>query len=435
MADMNIHNIDRDIKPDSFTHVGKNLEESQTIKRESLSYFQDAFRRLKKNIPAIISFWVLLFLIIMAIVGPIISNKVNGHTYDKQDLSQQNQTPVKTNARSIAIIENEVIKYSKYNPNFGKTKIVFSNAKFKGKGELAFKIGNQADESRQGDRKEYEIRINVEGKDTWNSVLEKLNAEGERILEEDPDFRGISFTRRGSNLVVKTEGDSSLNSKYWLGTDEFGRDLWTRLWEGARISFFIAVTSVFFSIIIGVIYGGISGYKGGRLDTLMMRIIEILMTVPDLLYIILLLTVMKPGLWPIIIVLACTSWMGTARLVRGEVLRLKHSEYVMAAQALGASSTRIIFKHLIPNTVGPLLVNMTMMIPSMIFSEAFLSFIGLGIPVPFASWGALANQGARVFRQFPHQLIIPAIVISLTMLGFNLLGDGLRDALDPRLRK
>lgn len=425
----------RGIESDRFVYVGKNIVESQSIKRESLSYSQDAMRRLRKNIPAIISFWVLLFLIAMSIIGPIISAKLYGHTYDKQDLSQQNQTPIMTNARSIAIVANDAIKYSKYNPNFRKTKIILTNARFKSKGELAFKIGNRAEESWQGDKKEYEIRIDVEGSDTWTSVLNKLNAEGDRILDEDPDFKGIHFTRRGNNLVIKTKGDKWINTKYWLGTDEFGRDLWTRLWEGARISFFIAVTSVFFSIMIGVLYGGISGYKGGRLDTIMMRIIEILMTVPDLLYIILLLTVMKPGLWPIIIVLACTSWMGTARLVRGEVLRLKHSEYVMAAQALGASSSRIIFKHLIPNTIGPVLVNMTMMVPSMIFSEAFLSFIGLGIPVPFASWGALANQGARVFRQFPHQLIIPAVVISLTMLGFNLLGDGLRDALDPRLRK
>ena len=428
---MAVQNIDQS----RFTWVGKNIKESQAIKRESMSYFQDAMRRLKKNIPAMISFWILIVLMIMAIIGPIISNKLYGHTYKSQNLGDQNQTPFMSNARSIAMVTNDVFKYDDYSSNFRKNKVTFRNVRFKSAGELAFKIGNKAEESWQGDKKEYEIRITVENTDTWNSVIKKLNDAGEKLLSEDPDFRGITFAKKGGNLVIKTHGEKWFNKRYWLGTDEFGRDLWTRLWEGARVSFFIAITSVFFSVMIGIVYGGIAGYKGGKVDTLMMRIIEVLMTVPDLLYIILLLSVMKPGLKPIIIVLSCTSWMGTARLIRGEVMRLKHSEYVIAAQTLGADAKRIIFKHLIPNAMGPLLVNMTMMVPSMIFSEAFLSFIGLGMPAPFASWGVLANQGANVFRQFPHQLIIPAVVISLTMLSFNLLGDGLRDALDPRLRQ
>lgn len=431
MADLNIQNID----PSKFTHVGKNIKESQAIKRESMSYYQDALRRLKKNIPAMISFWILVFFMIMAIIGPIISYKLYGHTYKKQNLQEQNQTPFMSNARSITMIANDVFDYDDYSSNFRKSKVTFRNVRFKSAGEIAFKIGNASEESWQGDKKEYELRITVENSDTWNSVVKKLNDAGEKILNEDPDFRGITFTKKGRNLTIKTHGEKWFNKKYWLGTDEFGRDLWTRLWEGARVSFFIAITSVLFSVLIGIVYGGIAGYKGGKVDTFMMRIVEILMTVPSLLYIILLLTVMEPGLKPIIIVLSCTSWMGTARLVRGEVMRLKHSEYVIAAQALGADTKRILFKHLIPNTMGPLLVNMTMMVPSMIFSEAFLSFIGLGMPAPFASWGVLANQGANVFRQFPHQLIIPAVVISLTMLSFNLLGDGLRDALDPRLRQ
>jgi oligopeptide transport system permease protein len=144
---------------------------------------------------------------------------------------------------------------------------------------------------------------------------------------------------------------------------------------------------------------------------------------------------MQPGIKPIIIALTITGWMGTSRIVRGEVMRLKHSEYVIAAQTLGADSKRIIFKHLIPNTMGPIIVDMTMMIPGMIFSEAFLSFIGLGVPAPFASWGSLVNDGALIFMQYPQQLLVPAIALSLTMLAFNILGDGLRDSLDPRLRK
>jgi oligopeptide transport system permease protein len=254
------------------------------------------------------------------------------------------------------------------------------------------------------------------------------------MLNQDPDFRGVKFKKSGNNLVVETKGDKWFNKQYWFGTDEFGRDLFTRLWKGGRTSFLIAFVAVFITIFIGIIYGGVAGYLGGNVDILMMRFVEIIMVVPDLLYIILLLTVMKPGLGPIIIVLAATGWMQTAMIVRGEVLRLKNSEYVIAAEVLGADPKRIIFKHLIPNTMGPIIVNMTMMIPKMIFSEAFLSFIGLGIPAPMASWGSLVNDGAKVFTQYPQQLLVPALALSLTMLAFNILGDGLRDALDPKLR-
>jgi oligopeptide transport system permease protein len=418
-----------------FKHIGKNLKASQEIKRPSLSYWQDAYRRLKKNKVAMLSFWILLVLITMSIIGPIITKNLYGHTYESQNLAEQNQTPIMSNARSISLLANDVFDYDKHVPNYRKNKTTFKNVRLKSPGKIGFKIGNSADESWQGDKKEYELMIEVSSTDTWNSIIEKLNNEGQRLLNEDPDFRGISFEKKGNSLVIKTVGQKWFNSTHWFGTDEFGRDLFTRLWEGGRISFFIAFISVFITSVFGIIYGGISGYIGGRIDDILMRIVEILMTVPDMLYTILLLTVMDPGIKPISIVLIVTGWMGTARIVRGEVMRLKHSEYVVAAKTLGASTKKIVFQHLIPNAMGPIIVNMTMMIPKMIFAEAFLSFIGLGVPVPYASWGSLANQGAKIFRQFPHQLLIPAIAISLTMFAFNLLGDGLRDALDPRLRK
>lgn len=423
------------IDKEMFTHVGKNLEAAQKIKRPSMSYLQDAFRRLVKNKPAVISFWVLVILITMSLIGPIISNKVNGHTYRSQTLVEQNQTSVMSNKRSITLKKNEVIAYEKYRPNLRKTEIAFKDISFKGTGLLEFRIGNEDEESIQGDKKEFLVSIEVTNSDNWASIVDKINAEGERLLSEDSDFRGLSAEKKGNNLIIYTEGESWFNSKYWFGTDEFGRDLFTRLWTGGRLSFTIAFIAVFVTTIFGVIYGGIAGYVGGRVDVLMMRIVEILMVVPSMLYIILLLTVMRPGINPIIIALTITGWMGSARIVRGEVMRLKHSEYVIAAQTLGATGKRIIFKHLIPNTMGPIIVNMTMMIPRMIFAEAFLSFIGLGVPAPFASWGSLVNEGALIFMQYPHQLLVPAIALSFTMLAFNILGDGLRDSLDPRLRK
>lgn len=418
-----------------FEHVGKNLAAAQKIKRPSISYIKDALRRLKKNKPAVISIIILIIMIIMSLIGPIITKALYGYTYRNQDLKVQNQSMILSNKRSIMLTSNTAFTYKKYSHDLRKTTISFKNIKLKSSGSLTLKIGNKAEEAQQGDQKEYKIEIKTENGDTLSKIAEKLNNEAEKQLQQDPDFRGITAKASGSTLTIESKGKSEFNKTHWLGTDMFGRDLFTRLWEGGRVSFLIAFISVFITSIIGILYGGISGYIGGRADTLMMRFIEIIMVVPDMLYIILLLQVMKAGIQPIIIVLAATSWMGIARIVRGEVMRLKHSEYVLAAETLGASPKRVILKHLIPNTMGPIIVQMTMMIPSMIFTEAFLSFIGLGIPVPFASWGSLINEGAQVFVLYPNSLFVPAVALSLTMLGFNIFGDGLRDALDPKLRK
>ncbi|MCJ7714165.1 ABC transporter permease [Candidatus Bathyarchaeota archaeon] len=425
------------IEKEQFEIVGKNLEAAQSIKRPSMSYLQDSYRRLKKSKPSIISFWVLVLLIVLALVGPIISKQLYGHNYRKQVLSIQNQTSILSNQRSLKLYSNSVFEYNRYRPNLRKTKLKFTSVKLKEKGgKLGFIVGDESEASYQGDKKEYKLEITTTAEDDWDSIIDKLNIAGEKLLKEDPDFRGITFKKSFFNsLVVETSGEKKFNSKYWLGTDDLGRDLWTRLWEGTRVSFLIAVTSVLFTGLFGVVYGGISGYIGGLADNVMSRIIEILMVIPSLLYIMLLSIIMTPGIFTITLVLASTGWLTTAVLVRGEVLRLKHSEYVLASQTLGANARRVIFKHLIPNTMGPIIVNMTMMIPRMIFAEAFLSFIGLGVPAPYASLGVLVNDGAKIFYQYPHLLIIPAFVLCLIMLAFNILGDGLRDALDPKLRK
>jgi oligopeptide transport system permease protein len=178
-----------------FEHVGKNLQEAQSIKRPSMSYLEDAMRRLKKNKPAIISFWILVVLIVMSLIGPIISAKVQGHDYRKQNLANQNQTSIMSNQRSITVVKNQVFKYKTYKPNLRKTKIVFRNVQFKGTGDLEFKIGNQAESSYQGDKKEFSLAITVEADDTWKSVVDKLNAKSEELLSQDPDFRGIKFKK------------------------------------------------------------------------------------------------------------------------------------------------------------------------------------------------------------------------------------------------
>jgi ABC-type dipeptide/oligopeptide/nickel transport system permease subunit len=226
-----------------------------------------------------------------------------------------------------------------------------------------------------------------------------------------------------------------VSSRHWFGTDYLGRDMFTRLWHGTRISLFIGVTAALIDLVIGVMWGGIAGYFGGVVDDIMMRIVDILYGIPYLLVVILLLVVMEPGLTSIIIAMSLTGWVGMARLVRGQVLQLKEMEYVLAARSIGASPSRIIARHLIPNTMGVVLVSLTSSIPGAIFGEAFLSFIGLGVPMPQASLGTLANEGYQVLRIYPQNMIIPAVVMSLLILSFNFVGDGLRDALDPRLRQ
>lgn len=221
----------------------------------------------------------------------------------------------------------------------------------------------------------------------------------------------------------------------WFGTDDLGRDMFVRVWQGARISLLIGITAAIIDLIIGVLWGSISGLAGGRLDNIMMRIADILSAVPYLLVVIILLVVLEPGLFPMIIALSITGWVNMARIVRGEVLSIKNQEYVLAARTLGANTWHLIIRHIVPNALGAILVTMTLTIPSAIFTEAFLSYLGLGVPAPMASWGTMASEGNKALTSAPWRLFFPALFISLTIFAFNAVGDGLRDALDPKLRK
>jgi oligopeptide transport system permease protein len=213
---------------------------------------------------------------------------------------------------------------------------------------------------------------------------------------------------------------------------------------GARISLSVGFVASLTTFLIGVFYGGISGYAGGRVDNIMMRIVDILYSIPFLLWVIMLMVLFREifpatgggaGLYSIFIALGLVFWLPMARIVRGQILSLKEQEFALAAQTIGAPKWKILFRHLIPNAMGPILVTATLSIPEAIFAEAFLSFIGLGVSAPMASWGMLASDALSSLRSFPHLLLFPALAISVTLLAFNFLGDGLRDALDPRMRK
>lgn len=245
-----------------------------------------------------------------------------------------------------------------------------------------------------------------------------------------PEFSGYSYKETNYDIIYQTSSMAHL-----FGTDQFGRDLWVRTWMGTRISLLIAFVAALLDLTVGVAYGAVSALTGGRVDAVMQRIIEVLVGIPHLIIVILLMMVMPAGIWTIVVALSITGWVNMARLVRGSILKLKNQEFVLAARVLGTSTSGIIWKHLIPNTVGVIVINAMFTIPSAIFTEAFLSFIGIGMQEPKASLGVLINNGYQVLRNFPHVLIFPAIVIVLIMVCFSILGDGLRDALDPRMRK
>jgi oligopeptide transport system permease protein len=225
------------------------------------------------------------------------------------------------------------------------------------------------------------------------------------------------------------------NGEHWFGTDALGRDIWTAVWVGARVSLTVGLTAALAQMVIGVLIGCVSGLYGGRVDMAIMRFVDIMIAIPFLIWVSLFMLVLTPGIGSIIIAFALTQWTDIARLTRGEVLKLKQTEFVIAAQSMGASSWRLIARHFFPNILPIIIVAVTFQVTNAIFGEAFLSYIGLGIQPPLTSWGKLVSTGISEMRDNPYMLIFPGAAITITMLSLQLIGDGLRDATDPRLRQ
>lgn len=241
-----------------------------------------------------------------------------------------------------------------------------------------------------------------------------------------------SYSYDGQNMEMR---DMAPSLQHLMGTDKFGRDILVRVMWGGRISLSVGFAAAIISLGIGVIYGGVAGYFGGKIDMIMMRIVDAMYSIPDMLYVILIVVVMGPSLVSILLGICISSWMGMARQVRAQVMTLKEQEFSLAAKVLGASTKRIIFKHLIINSMGPIIVSVTMLVPSAIFYEAFLGFLGIGLSAPQASWGTLANEARAILTSQPLQTLWPIMAICLTMLALNFIGDGLGDALDPKKKK
>ncbi|MRJ45984.1 ABC transporter permease [Fundicoccus ignavus] len=240
----------------------------------------------------------------------------------------------------------------------------------------------------------------------------------------------------GSMVINKYETNpNAADTYYWFGSDVLGRDIFTRTWEGTRISLYIALVAVIVDVLIGMTYGLISGYFGGKVDMIMQRLLEILNGIPSLVIVTLLIVVLRPGILSITIAIALTGWIGMSRVARAQILKLKDREFVLAARTLGAKPSTLIFKEILPNIFAQLIIMSMFSVPNAIFTESFLAFIGLGVPMPNASLGSLISDAFKSFLNAPFMIIPPVLVLSLTMLSFNLLADGLRDALDPTMKE
>jgi oligopeptide transport system permease protein len=397
------------ISPELWEKVETKASQTEKITRKSLTYWQDAWRRLKKNKLAMLGLGVVVLIVLFAMFGQYLTD----WDYSSQTLKNANLPP-KMDVYPVTEDKN-VFVHREY------TLFLVSD-----EGEIVKRLEptNGTLDIMQNKRRVYEIDGNEVELDF--SFIAAAKLEGRKAEK--------AFELKVNGEVVETT-ESTWNMTYLLGTDDLGRDLLARVRYGATISLQIALVATLVQFFVGVFYGAISGYAGGTIDNVMMRIVDIISTIPLLLYVILLMVVLGSGLSTIMLALGLVYWVRMARIVRGEVLSLKEQEFVMAAKTLGASTWRIISRHLVPNALGPIIVSLAMMIPSAIFTEAFLSFIGLGVPAPMASWGTLANDAVKALRSYPHQLMWPSLAISLTVLSFNFFGDGLRNALDPKLRR
>jgi len=255
-----------------------------------------------------------------------------------------------------------------------------------------------------------------------------------------PDYIPTNDVRLIKSFPPFTGPNGEFSWAHPMGTDNAGRDQLARVLQGGQISLMVGIISTLVSLIIGVSYGAVAGYLGGRIDNIMMRVVDVLYSLPYIILVIVLLSMFRSQtargqLFLLFIALGSVSWLTMARIVRGQVLSIKHQEFVLAARATGVSTPRIIFRHIVPNTLGPVIVYATLTVPTVMLTEAFLSFLGFGVQPPLASWGSLASDGIQNIAIFPWQLIFPGLTMGLTLFSLNFLGDGLRDALDPQMRK
>ena len=349
----------------------------QKFEGKPVGFFKDALLRLQKNKASVVAFVLILIIAFFALFGPFMSP----YGYNDQDVKRVNMPP------RIPVLENLGIADG--------SRVLYNNRKTSLSDPEKFPEG---------------------------SVLEIVN---------EYQIRGVDMVDVKVNYYTYSGYEDSY---FVMGTDYLGRDLWVRLWRGARVSLMIAVLSVFVNICIGIVYGAIAGYYGGRVDIIMMRFTEIIGAFPQVIVATLLILFLGTRIQAIVLALIIRGWIGTAQLIRSQFLRFKGREYVLAAKVMGVTDKKVIFRHILPNSIGPIITRAMVEVPGAIFAESFLAFIGLGLQAPEPSIGVLLSDAQKVLNSYPYQTLFPAILISVLMISFNLFGNGLRDAFNPAMR-
>ena len=432
-----IEDLLKEISPADFAPATKEERDDFIQERQSVSYWKDAWRRLKKNVVAMVALGVIVFLVLFAFVGPYLIpygyeqfNKGAENLYPYHyALEDQKRLEAEIAARTeteVLDVDQMIAKAEEEAAARGEKLSSVDKAKIKAQAKVASKKSAEASEDVDPDalRKELGIKRRLFG---YSAAELERKAGGERVFP------------------------------HIFGTDMYGRDILVRVMYGARVSMAVGICAALLVLCIGAVYGSISGYCGGKVDAVMQRIVELIYSVPEMLVVLLIATALKPilteyvntgsgplksfvntlgpNLISMFIAFGMLYWVTMSRIIRGQVLQLKQQEYVTAARALGASGGRIIRQHLLPNCIGQIVVTTCLQIPSAIFLESFLSYLGVGVSAPLPSLGSMATDALSGMYTYTYRLIVPSIVLSIMILAFNLFGDGLRDALDPKLKK
>ena len=435
-----IENLLQDLSPDDFASASRQEKDDFIQDRQSVSYWKDAWRRLKKNVVAMVALGVIVFLFLFAFVGPLLIP----YGYDEFNKGAENLYPYHYTLEDTQRVNDEIASRTQSDVVDVDEMIAQAKAEAEKKGEKFTKK----------DEAVIRAKAKVAAKPSEDSSEEQ--SVDEDSVRKELGIKKHIFGYSQAELERKANGEKVF--PHVFGTDMYGRDILVRVMYGARVSMSVGVFAAILVLVIGALYGAISGYCGGKVDAVMQRIVELIYAVPEMLVVLLIATALKPiltdyvnssgtspmksfvnvlgpNLISMFIAFGLLYWVTMSRIIRGQVLQLKQQEYVTAARALGASGGRIIRRHLLPNCIGQIVVTTCLQIPSAIFLESFLSYLGVGVSAPLPSLGSMATDVLSGMYTYTYRLIVPSVILSIMILAFNLFGDGLRDALDPKLKK
>ena len=431
-----IESLLTELTPEDFEPASQQERDDFIQERQSVSYWKDAWRRLKKNTVAMIALGVIIFLFLFAFVGPFLVP----YGYDQFSTGAENLYPYHYALEDQTRLDEEIAARSESEVMDVDTLIENAKAEAEAKGETLSSVDIAM------------IRAKAKVASQGQSEHEDTDP---ATVRKELGIKKKLFGYSNEELQRKAAGEKVF--PHVFGTDMYGRDILVRVMYGARVSMAVGICAALLVLFIGALYGSISGYCGGKVDAVMQRIVELIYSVPEMLVVLLIATALKPiltnfvntgsgpmkefvntmgpNLISMFIAFGMLYWVTMSRIIRGQVLQLKQQEYVTAARALGASGGRIIRQHLLPNCIGQIVVTTCLQIPSAIFLESFLSYLGVGVSAPLPSLGSMATDALSGMYTYTYRLIIPSVILSVMILAFNLFGDGLRDALDPKLKK